>query len=160
MPPVSLVRNENANPLLLSLWCSALCLVPGPWMPKQSIFWDHDERDQGREAEIVQTDQSKVNGHFCCRLLFQLFVTFNKVHGLDIIIFGHFFHIWLWPRAMSFGKIEAKIPSAVCEHCKHPPKRKKSFSARRNNNIAMFSFSAQMTPKQPQRFQTWLVISP
>lgn len=67
----------------------------------------------------------------------------------------------MWPRAMSFGKIEAKIPSAVCEHCKHPPKKKKkSFPVRRNNNTAMFSFLAQMTPKQPQRLQTWLVISP
>lgn len=81
---------------------------------------------RGREPEIVQTDQSKVNGRFCYRLPFQLFVTFSKVHALEIIIFGHFFHIWLWPRAMSFGKIEAKIPSAVCEPCKHPSEKKKS----------------------------------
>jgi hypothetical protein len=69
--------------------------------------------------------------------------------------FWSFFRIWLWPTAMIFRKIESKTPSAVCEHCKKYP-----FPVRRNNDIVMFSFLAQMTPKQLQRFQTWLVINP
>lgn len=57
-----------------------------------------------------EIELGKAIGHLDDMLLFQLFVTFCKVHGLGIFFFffGHFFHIWSWPGAMVFGKIEEK----------------------------------------------------